>query len=259
MKISFLIPNYKTSYHTIKCLESILNYCDFSKLDKEIIIYDDGSGREEQIKQDKRLLKLIEGLPLEVKGKIIVHNDPENKGVGNAFNWMIELSESEYLIRLDNDTVIAEKDFDEKLIKYLEEDEELGLITCRTDRTSQRLQVIKIPDIFETNEEILNYLKNGPCDELTYCSKPVESLAGYCFAFRRKDFDKTKGFCTEMQILGEDNLFYLDIVKLGLKTAIANKLFIHHVHHATSSIMNPEDLQKAKEIAAKKFRERIDE
>lgn len=251
MRISLLIANYNTSDLTIKCVKSILDNCDFSKGDKEIVIYDDGSSYEEQQKLCNSGKSFQENYPDKILRNVMIITDSKNHGIGFAMNEAIQIAKGKYCLRLDNDTLIIEKDFDEKLVKFLEDEKELGLVTCLTDNISSPSQKIVIPELFkEDDKQILEFVKNRPIKDIIYYDKPQHCFAGFCMAFRKKEVGL---FDISSKFFGEDNLKYLEYIKKGMKCGVAQKLFIRHLYHGTTSKIPKEEIEKASKIAREKF------
>lgn len=240
-RISIVIANYNSSDYAISCIKSIIDKHDMS--DKEIIVVDDGSTREEIDKLldvsdlnqfPKKMRKDFMKSFLKSK-KVRIKELLENKGLGNAINKGNKLAKSKYLVKLDSDTIIIHKNFFDKLAKFLDEDKGLGLVTCKTDNIGQSRQFIRIPDVFETDEEIEEFMSNSDKKELTYHNKKEEAYSGMMFIYRREDIEKFKiEYCTKTKFLLEDNIFYLDVLrKMKKDCAIANKLFIRHTTNAS--------------------------
>ena len=174
-RISIIIANHNSSDYAISCIKSILDKHDMS--DKEIIIVDDCSSQEERWKLDG----YFKHLGNEILDKMTIVVLEENKGLGNAINYGHKPAKGKYLVKLDSDTIIIHKNFFDKLAKFLDEDKDLGLVTCKTDNIGQPLQWIRIPDVFETNEEIEEFMGNSDKKELTYHNKKEEAYSGMMF------------------------------------------------------------------------------
>lgn len=256
MKTSILIANYNTSQLTINCVESILKYCDFSRGDKEVIIIDDCSNEE----QYKKLCRWLAGdydnvtphlqeLPEAIK---LIRNN-ENKGIGATMNEGLKVAKGDYIIRVDNDTLFCMKDFDDRLVKFLLEDPELGLLSCKTDNIMQPVQQMKIPEVFTTDEQVIEFINNMGIAEIEYFSTPNHAFAGFCLAFRKSEVGD---FDTSSKIYGEDNLKYMDYVKKGMKCGVAQRLFIRHLYHGTQKVMNQDVVNESRQIAQEEFRKR---
>ena len=248
-RISIIIANYNSSDYTLSCIKSIIDKHDMS--DKEIIIYDDGSTREELGKLSPTP-KQLKDYPEEILDNIILINCSENRGLGYAINQGNKKAKGKYLVKLDSDCTIIHKNFFDKLAKFLDDNKELGLVTCKTDNIGQPSQWIRIPDVFETDEEIEEFMGNSDKDDLSYHDKKEEAYSGMMFMYKREDIEKFNvSYCTKTKFLVEDNIFYLDVLrKMKKKCAIANKLFIRHTTNASQGkLFDSEETQRNRRIA----------
>lgn len=235
-KISIVIANYNSSDYTISCIKSILDKHDMS--DKEIIVVDDFS-------DEKEYKKLLNSIEFHEYMNLLKLN--RNGGLGNAINEGHKIAKGKYLVKLDSDTIIIHKNFFDKLVKFLEEDKELGLVTCKTDNIGQSRQFIRIPDVFETDEEIEEFMGNSDKKELSYHNKKEQAYSGMMFMYRKEDIEKFNiQYCIKTKFLVEDNIFYLDVLRrMKKKCAIANKLFIKHMtNNSKKKITNERILAK---------------
>ena len=242
-RISIIIANYNSSDYTISCIKSILDKHDMS--DKEIIIIDDGSDKKNQDIIDKWFQS--QPYPNIEDEQLICYYLNENLGLGYAINRGNKKAKGKYLVKLDSDTTIIHKNFFDRLAKFLDEDLELGLVTCKTDNIGQHLQRMKIPDVFETNEEIEEFVDNLDEPDLKYHFDKESAYSGMMFIYRREDIEKFDiQYCTKTKFLVEDNIFYLDVLrKMKKKCAIAQKLFIKHTtNNSKREITNERILAK---------------
>ena len=106
MKISIIIPVYNRLEFTQKCLDSIFKYG--SRYDFEIIVVDNASSDGTK--------EFLGGLPEKV---IAVHNK-ENLGFAKACNLGAKRATGEYLLFLNNDTIVTRHWMD-VLVKELDE------------------------------------------------------------------------------------------------------------------------------------------
>ncbi len=243
-KISIIIANHNSSDYTINCITSIIDKHDMS--DKEIIIIDDGSNGEEKGK----IRKLWNENNNYKNMKFTMLK--ENKGLGNAINEGHERVRAKFIIKLDSDTIIIHKNFFDRLAKFLDEDSELGLITCKTDNIGQPLQRMRIPCVFETDAEIEYFVDSLCKPKLTYHSDKQSAYSGMMFMYRREDIEKFDiKYCTKTKFLVEDNIFYLDVLrKMKKKCAIAERLFIKHITNASKGkLFDSTETMRNRELA----------
>lgn len=97
--VSVVIPAYNASKDLKRCLDSIPDH----KFIKEVIVYNDGSTDDtlkimkqwEKDNKDRFRIEMIDG--------------KENRGVGYAFNRLIDANTSDYILRMDSDDYFTDK------------------------------------------------------------------------------------------------------------------------------------------------------
>lgn len=184
MKVSIIVPCYNQECYISQALDSVLSQ---TLKDWECIIINDGStdSSAEIINKytniDKRIYSIYQS----------------NKGVCCARNAAIHKAKGDYILCLDADDIIA-PDYLELCVKELDNDSEITLVTC-------------------------NYQYFGKRHSKIYLEPySIERLMGHnlfinCSMFRKKDFDRVKGFNENMNLGLEDWDFWLSILKCGGK------------------------------------------
>lgn len=114
MKISIVIPNYNGEKYFKKCIESI-NLQNFT--DYELIVIDNASTDSDYswIREDE---------------SIIFKRLDKNYGFSKAVNEGIKLSRAEYVLLLNNDTVLKQ-DFLSKLLETIEKDKNIFAVSSK--------------------------------------------------------------------------------------------------------------------------------
>jgi len=94
LDLSIIIVNYNGKHYLKDCLDSIANYC--SSTSNEIIIVDNNSsdGSQEYLKENYPEIRLFE--------------EKENLGFGKANNFGVKKSIGEYILLLNNDTILIQ-------------------------------------------------------------------------------------------------------------------------------------------------------
>lgn len=114
MKISIVIPNYNGEKYFKKCIESISlqNFTDY-----ELIVIDNASTDSDYswIREDQ---------------SIIFKKLDKNYGFSKAVNEGIKLSRAEYVLLLNNDTVLKQ-DFLAKLLETIEKDKNIFAVSSK--------------------------------------------------------------------------------------------------------------------------------
>ena len=114
MKIAFLILHYKNIKETIECVESILKNVNYDNYN--IIIVDNGSNNNtgEHLKERYKNNKKV---------KVIINKENLGFAKGNniGFSYIKNNLHSDFIVMINSDTIIKQREFCEKLIsKYNE-------------------------------------------------------------------------------------------------------------------------------------------
>lgn len=111
MKIAYLILHYMAGADTIECIDSILKATEYSKYETNIIVVDNGSTNDsfQQISnkfKDNKKIKLI-------------HSDINlgfAKGNNLGYRYAKYELNADFIVQLNNDTIISQIDFNEVLV-----------------------------------------------------------------------------------------------------------------------------------------------
>lgn len=215
-KISIIIVTFNSA-KTIKiCLDSIIKFSS----DYEIIIVDNNSEDStcEIIQHFGKRIKLIKA--------------GANLGFAKANNLGVKSASEEYLIFLNPDTRILEKDSLDKLKLNLQINPEYGLIGPKLIYPDGSIQprVRNLPTVFRALKEYIFGEKNeydfySPDCE-TLCE--VESIIGACFIIKKELFKKVGGFNDKYFMYFEDLELCKEVRALGLKIGYLPDVTIEH-------------------------------
>lgn len=114
-KVTVVIPNYNGIKYIQKCLESLYRLQEQALF--EVLVVDNGS-------KDGSLELVREQFP-----QVQVAALPENTGFCHAVNVGIELSQTDYVLLLNNDTEVYEG-FVERLVQAIEQDEKIFAVSA---------------------------------------------------------------------------------------------------------------------------------
>jgi len=119
-KLSIIIVNWNGKEYLKICLASIFNqsYKNF-----EVIFVDNGS-------TDNSISFVKDNFP-EVKIIMLDKNYGFVKGNNVGIKYALEKYNSDYVLLLNNDTKIVQRDFLKRLIEVAENDEEIGILGCK--------------------------------------------------------------------------------------------------------------------------------
>lgn len=215
-KISVIIVTYNNQNEINDCLKSIFNKTS----DVEIIIVDNNS-------KDK-----TRGLIKTFGNKIKLIELKDNLGFGKACNLGAENSTGEYLVFLNPDTIILEKDFFTKFANSLEQNKDYGLIGPRIVNHGKITQksVRNLPTAVGAFKEYILGQKGVYDFYLPDCQNlcEVESIVGACIAIKKNIFEKLGGFDNKYFMYFEDLELCRSIRKIGLKVGYLPNLEIEH-------------------------------
>jgi len=230
MKLSIIIVSYNTKGLLEQCLESIVKSLGNGRgpgsatpnstkpLSYEVIVVDNNSadGTQEYLKQ-----LTIKSPKLKVKNskketspklqipnlKIILNKD--NAGFAKANNQGVREAEGEYILFLNSDTIITEKNFFNKIIKFLEKNNNIGILGPRLLWEDGQIQssggyfptlprlitwALMLDDLPLINKIIKPYHPHQPnfYTNDSYYQKPHHQdwVTGACFFIKRAVVDK---------------------------------------------------------------------
>lgn len=205
------------------CLESIFFHTD-QRLFK-IAVLDDGSSRDNK-DLTRRLCNHLH---------IDYLNHETNLGVAKSWNDLVNHLDTDYVILLNNDTIMFSKWFES--LKYalthnnavvclpslIVNIDDLPAISRRPD---QRCVQIRDPLTRRIRYETFNLNETG------FPSRVMCPL-GYCFGFPREMFDLVGGFDERYHCFYEEVDFGISLYKCGIPTIILPSPHIYHVWGAT--------------------------
>jgi GT2 family glycosyltransferase len=228
-KISVIVVTYNNCNLTRECLASIENKSSYPNL--ELIVVDNNSTDDTR----EFLFSWSEGKP-NVK---CIFND-ENRGFAAANNQGLEISSGEYIVLLNNDTVVTDG-WLRTLRKHFETNSKLGILCPVTNNIGNEARV-------EVDYDTLDKMPNF-ATEYTYRHfgqiYPLYTAGFFCVMFKREVFQAV-GYLDEVFGLGtfEDDDYCRRVQKIGLDIFCADDVFIHHCLSASFNKLDP----KKKEI-----------
>lgn len=209
MLCSIIILSYNQLHYTKRCLESIRRYT--TDIEYELIVIDNGSDQE-----------TIDYLTSQPDLKLIVNK--ENLGFAGGCNQGICVAEGEYIMLLNNDTLVTEK-WLYNMVQLLKEHKEIAMTGPLTNATVGK-QMISVPygDNMEKMQEFAHCIANSQ-------AKPWRTLrlVAFCILIRREVFDEIGLFDTGFKIGNyEDDDFNIRALQAGKQAYICRTSFIHH-------------------------------
>jgi GT2 family glycosyltransferase len=217
-KVSIIIVTYNNIQLNKLCIESILNKTDYPNY--EIIVVDNNStdGTADYLKSLQSKFDFIKA----------IHNT-KNEGFAKANNFGVKVSKGDYIVFLNNDTVVT-KSWLTKFTSYLNRYREIGLIGPVTNFCGNEAKIetsyeeLRDMDVFAYNRSLLY---EGKFFE-------IKMLALYCVAMRRETIEKV-GLLDERFGIGlfEDDDYSHRVKHKDYKIVCAEDIFIHHFGQAS--------------------------
>lgn len=215
MKLSIIIVNYNVKYFLEQCLLSVFKA--LKEIDAEVFVVDNNSvdGSAEMIKEKFPAVKLIA--------------NKDNKGFSKANNQAIKISQGEYILLLNPDTVVEEDTF-KKIITFMDTHPDAGALGVHMiDGKGNFLPESKrgLPTPAVAFYKIFGLAALFPGSKifgkyhLSFLDKnkthEVEVLSGACMLLRKSVLDKTGLLDETFFMYGEDIDLSYRIIKAGYK------------------------------------------
>jgi GT2 family glycosyltransferase len=214
--VSIIIVTFNNLALSRLCLESLLRSTDYSNY--EVIVVDNNSSDE-----TRSFLTEISGLEKNLK---IILNDV-NYGFAKANNQGLEISSGDYLVLLNNDTIVP-PGWLSRLIRHLQ-DPQVGMVGPLTNFVGNES---KIKATYRTWAEMEEFSQNLIwVNDLKIAD--IHMLAMFCVAMRRDVFEQAGPLDEQFGIgMFEDDDYSLRIKRLGYRLICAADCFVHHFGQA---------------------------
>lgn len=206
-RISILLLTFNLIEHTQECLNSLVPCI---KEDYELVIVDNGS-------TDGTPGYLMTGsLPLPSWLPVKLHFNNKNLGIAPALNQGMKLAQSDFIYWLQNDMILKDPDFFEKLYQDFQKYKKVGVVCSATNYVATKLQQCPAPsnlkgDVISVSKaDLLSAMISKKC---------WEDIGG---------FDEGFQFCNY-----EDTDFLMNTLKHGYQILIDRNVWIYHKGSAT--------------------------
>jgi GT2 family glycosyltransferase len=216
---SIIVATYNNFHLTRLCIETLYRYTDCTNF--ELIVVDNAS--------EDGTRDYLESLQKFLPNFLVIFNT-KNEGFARATNTGIMHSRGDYLVLLNNDTIVT-RGWLVRLISYIEKDPKVGIVGPVTNSAGNE-QMIHAR--YSSIEELERFAEQRLKDfEGRYFE--IESLAMFCMVFRRRLIDEI-GLLDERFGLGtfEDDDFCYRARLRGYKLTCAEDVFVHHFGRGTT-------------------------
>lgn len=228
-KASIVIPTHSNLHLTRLCLESIIQQTTWPNY--EIIVVDNAStdGTPAYLQaasaRDRRIQFVL---------------NEYNEGFARAVNQGIARAAGEYLVLLNNDTIVT-RGWLTVLIRHLQGHPDIGLIGPTTNLAGNEAKI----NVAYTSVEELETFAEHYTDEHAGEFFEVRALGFFCAVLPRRVLGEV-GLLDERFRVGmfEDDDFSLRLQRAGYRLVCADDAFVHHFHRATfKRLSEPEYVQ----------------
>ncbi|AOY75534.1 glycosyltransferase [Clostridium formicaceticum] len=239
---SIIIVTYNNLKYTKECINSILEKTSYPNY--EIIIVDNQS-KDDTAEYLKELDKNYSHI------KVILND--ENYGFAKGNNVGIKEAQGDYIILLNNDTVVT-RGWLSGLIKHLDREQQLGLIGPVTNSIGNEAK-INVP--YTNIKDMDDFAEDYTSKNFNTLYRNIEVLAMFCVAMRRDVFEQV-GYLDETFGIGmfEDDDYSYRIKEKGYYVACAEDIFIHHYGSASFSKLQDKTYRELFEKNKKIFEEK---
>lgn len=225
MKLSIIIVDYNAKKYIFECLKSIKK--NLKNINYEIIIVDNKSKDELKITNQE-----LSDLDLAFDFKLLTLNS--NIGFGGGNNAGARISNGEYLLLLNPDTLIID-DSVNKMLHFVETHKKIGavvpLLYQEDGVTLQKSFFGKFQSLLGLTILRNNQQKTDLSKEFLYS----DIVTGAALMIKKELFDKMNGFDENIFMYLEDDDLCKRIADLGYKNAVFCKAKIIHLEGKSSN------------------------
>lgn len=241
-KVSIIVLTYNNLKINKICIDSIRHNTAYPNY--ELIIVDNLStdGTREYLEQ-------LENADTNIK--IILNNT--NKGFAGGNNIGIEASAGDYVLLLNNDTIVT-RGWLTAMTKHLENNPKLGMCGPVTNSIGNEA---KIKVNYHTIREMYSFAYRYTTEHLNEEYKNPNVLALFCTMIKREVINSC-GMLDEMYGVGmfEDDDYAEAVKQQGYELAIAEDAFIHHFEGASFKKLEDKKFRDIYEQNKKLFEEK---
>ncbi len=222
-KVSIVIVSYNNQDLTRQCIASVLRSSVHPNI--EVLVVDnassDGSAEMLQALRDERVRVLL---------------NRENAGFAAANNQALALATGEFVVLLNNDTVVP-RGWLPRLVRHLS-DPQIGLTVAVTNFSGNESRIAVPYTTLEEMERFADAYMNTHDGEWF----DIRVAAMYCVGMRREVYDRIGPIDEEFGVgMFEDDDYSHRARLAGFRVVCAEDVFVHHFGQASFSKLEPSE------------------
>jgi GT2 family glycosyltransferase len=240
-KVSILILTYNNLLINQLCLRSI--YCNTTYPNFEVVVVDNASA---------------DGSPVWLKTFAQTHPNlklvlnTENLGFAGGNNQAARLATGEYLIFLNNDTVVPDG-WVERLLAHMRSDPKVGMVGPVTNSTGNEARIL----ISYHSPEQMQVFAATRARNLLGRAFDIRMLAFFCVMARADQYAALGGLDERFKVgMFEDDDLAVRYQQQGFRILCAEDVFIHHFQGASFNKLKSKEYQDIFEENRKKYEEK---
>lgn len=224
--LSIIIVNWNNKDILRDCLNSIYHTHNVSKY--EIIVVDNHS--------EDNSVELIKS---EFPDVMLIEND-ENLGFARANNQAIKIAGGNYILLLNNDTVVTNTYCFDRMIELMEKNPQIGILGCKLLYPNGTLQSCgeSFPSVWEIFKSQILFTKTwkrlGKNKQGDNHFKKVDFVCGACLMTRKEILDQVGLLKEKYFMYGEDVEFCYRVHNAGYDVGVLTDESIIHLHNKST-------------------------
>ena len=159
-----------------------------------------------------------------------------------AWNWLINLSDAEFIVLLNNDTIVR-PGWLRGMVEVFGFSDGVGFVGPSTNNCHSPQK--NIP----TFEEAQKHLGESQVME--------QPISGFCLLFRKSLWNKLGGFDERFRFYGQESMFQFKAQQLGYKIVWKKDAFVYHIGEASIKTCD-RDVEAERKEAKKLYWEEVE-
>ncbi|MDR7485189.1 MAG: glycosyltransferase [Armatimonadota bacterium] len=240
-RASIIIPTHNNLHLTRLCIDSILRNTTWPNY--EVIIVDNAS--------TDGTADYLRGLSERLSHVKVLRNT-RNEGFARANNQGIAIASGDYLVLLNNDTIVT-RGWLTTMIRYLEEHPDVGMIGPATNLAGNEAKI----DVPYANLEEMEAFAEAYTRDHAHDVQDLPMLGFFCVVIPRRVLEEVGPLDERFGIgLFEDDDLCLRVRRAGYRLVCTDGAFVHHFHSATMRRFGEEGYLRLFEANRAKFEQK---